>query len=96
MMKRTPAVLATAVLALAACGGTEIDAGKTEALIQDNVTGPPPQRVECPDGVEAKRDYSFECQVFYDHGVPPARVTVHITDDDGHVRFGPGDFQARP
>ena len=87
------ATAATFALGLTACGGTEIDAGKTESLIKDNVTGPPPRRVDCPDGVEAEKGKTFECGVVYEHGVPPARVTVHIEDDDGHVRFGPGDFR---
>jgi Domain of unknown function (DUF4333) len=93
-MPRMLAVLAIAALALIGCGGTEIDAGKTEDLIEDNVTGPPPSSVKCPEGVEAKKGETFECELTYeDRG--PATVTVHIVDDDGRVRFGPGDFRFR-
>jgi len=93
MIFRKLAVLALAPLILAACGGTEIDAGKTEDLIKENVSGPPPRAVECPEGVEAKKGETFECELTYEQGVPAATVTVHIQDDDGRVRFGPGDFR---
>src|SRR5918994_2691136 len=45
-MVRKLALLAFVPLALTACGTTEIDAGKTESFIQENVTGPPPRDVE--------------------------------------------------
>jgi hypothetical protein len=95
-MTRKLSVLAMALLGLTGCGGTEIDAGKVEDLIRDNVTGPPPRSVECPEGVEANKGETFECELTYERGVPPATVTVHIEDDDGRVRFGPGDFRFRP
>lgn len=80
-------------LVFSGCGGTEIDAGKTEALIRQSVAGPAPREVECPEGVEAKEGETFECRLTYERGVPPATVTVHILDDDGRVRVGPGDFR---
>ena len=90
---RTPAFLAASVLAVAGCGGTEIDAGKAEALIKQSIAGPPPKDVDCPDGVEAKKGSTFRCSVLYAEGIPTATVTVHIVDDDGHIRVGPGDFK---
>jgi Domain of unknown function (DUF4333) len=95
-MVRKLALLAVVPLALTACGTTEIDAGKTETFIKENVTGPAPRSVECPEGVEAEKGETFECKLTYEHGVTPAAVTVHIEDDDGRVRFGPGDFKVQP
>jgi hypothetical protein len=92
---RKLAALALPALALAACGGTEIDAGKAEALIKDNIGGPPPKTVDCPDGVKAKGGDTFRCDLTYEHGLPPAVVTVHIEDDDGRIRVAPGDVRVR-
>ena len=86
-------LLALSALLFVACGGTEIDAGKAESLIKDNIGGPAPKSVDCPDGVEAKKGATFTCKLTYEHGVPPAQVTVHIEDDDGHIRVGPGDLR---
>ena len=90
---RKLAALALPALALAACGGKEIDAGKAEALIKDNIGGPPPKSVDCPEGIRAEEGETFRCDLSYEHGVPPAIVTVHIEDDDGRIRVGPGDLQ---
>jgi len=90
---RTVAAFALPALFLTACGGTEIDAGKAESLIKDNIGGPAPKTVACPDGVDAKKGDTFTCKLTYEHGVPPAHVTVHIEDDDGHIRVGPGDLR---
>jgi hypothetical protein len=94
-MDRKLALLVIAPLLLAACGGTEIDAGKTEALIKNGVEGPEPRDVECPDGIEAEKGATFRCEVTYANGIPPAEVTVHIVDDEGRVRVGPGDLKPR-
>jgi hypothetical protein len=80
---------------LVACGGTEIDSGKAEKLIQDSGLQPPPQKVDCPDGVEAKKGATFECTITFGGGRPAAVVTVHILDDKGRIRLGPGDFRPR-
>jgi hypothetical protein len=80
-------------LATTACGGTEIDADKAESLIKENIGGPPPKTVECPDHVKAHKGETFRCDLTYEHGVPPAIVTVHIEDDDGRIRVGPGDLR---
>jgi hypothetical protein len=84
---------ALCALLLVACGGTEIDAGKAEALIKDNIGGPQPKTVDCPDAVKADKGDTFRCDPTYEHGVPPAVVTVHIEDDDGRIRVGPGDLR---
>ena len=92
---RKLAVLALPALALTACGGTEIDAGKAESLIKDNIAGPAPKTVDCPDGIDAKKGETFRCDLTYEQGIPPASVTVHIEDDDGRIRVGPGDVRPR-
>jgi hypothetical protein len=84
--------LALGALLLVACGGTEIDAGKAESLIKTNIS-PQPRTVDCPDGVKAHKGETFRCDLTYGHGVPPAVVTVHIEDDDGRIRVGPGDLR---
>jgi hypothetical protein len=89
--KLVPLILS--VLLLAACGGTEIDAGKAESLIKDNIAGPQPKTVDCPDGVKAKGGDTFTCDLTYEHGLPPAKVTVHIENDDGRIRVAPGDLR---
>lgn len=79
-------------LFLAACGDTEIDSGKVEGLIRENVAEPKPRKVECPDGVKAEKGKTFECKLDYPGG-KPATVTVHIDNEDGRVRFGPEDLR---
>jgi Domain of unknown function (DUF4333) len=94
-MTRKLAALAFAPVLLAACGGTEIDSGKAEALIRNGVGGPEPRTVECPDDIEAEKGDTFRCDLTYAHGIPPAIVTVHVVDDDGRIRVSPGDLQVR-
>jgi hypothetical protein len=89
---RKLAFIALPALLLAACGSKEIDSGKAEKLIQQNIT-PQPKAVDCPDGVEAKGGETFTCKLTYEHGVPPAQVTVHIENDDGRIRVAPGDVR---
>ena len=86
------AFIALSALALAACGTKEIDSGKAEKLIKENIT-PKPKTVDCPDGVKAKGGDTFTCKLTYEHGVPPAQVTVHIENKDGRIRVAPGDLR---
>ena len=88
-------VLGVVAAALTACGGTEIDADKAESLIKQNIGGPQPRTVDCPDGVKAHKGQTFRCDLTYGHGIPPAVVTVHIEDDDGRIRVGPGDLRVQ-
>jgi hypothetical protein len=85
-----PAALALVVLA--GCGDTEIDSGKVEKLIRDNVAAPKPARIDCPDGVKARKGEVFYCKLEYP-GRRPATLTVHIESGDGRVSFGPGDLK---
>ena len=54
-----------AFLALAGCGGTEIDSGEAERLVRENLTGPAPESVDCPERCRRRRGSSFECQIRY-------------------------------
>jgi hypothetical protein len=94
-MRQALAILAlTWLTALTGCGDTEVDSGKAERLVRDNLTGPPPESVECPDGVDAEPGATFECQVRLPDG-RGATVTVHVEDDDGYISIGPGDVRER-
>jgi hypothetical protein len=92
-MLRKPALLALPALALAGCTSTEIDSGKAETFLRDNVPGA--RAATCPDGVEAKKGDTFECDLDYEDG-RRAKVTVHIENDDGRVSIRPDDVQPAP
>jgi hypothetical protein len=91
-MTRTAAALAALGLTLSACGSTTIDSGKVEQLIRDNLAGAKPDKIACPDDVEADKGSTFECKLEYP-GRAPAIVTIHIEDEDGRVSFGPADLR---
>ncbi len=92
-MLRKLALLALPAAVLAGCTKTEIDAGKAESFLRDNVPGA--QSADCPDGVEAKKGETFECDLSYTDG-RKAKVTVHIQNDDGRVSIGPNDVKPAP
>jgi hypothetical protein len=72
--------------AVAACGGTTIDAGKAERFIDGVVVGQigVPVEVGCPSGLEASEGETFECAVTAKDGTR-GNVTVTMTDDEGGV-----------
>ena len=93
-MPRPPRVaLAVAALALAGCSfsTTEIDAGQAEKFVT-GAFAKPPRSVSCPSGVEAKKGGTLTCQAVDSSG-KRYRVTLHMSDDDGHVTVGAKDFQ---
>jgi hypothetical protein len=90
-MTRTLAVATAFVLLLSACGETKIDSGKVENLIEDSLAPPKPDRVSCPEDVKAEKGKTFVCRLEYP-GRAPARLTVHIEDDEGRVRFDQSDL----
>jgi hypothetical protein len=92
-MLRKLALLALPGLALVGCTSTEIDSGKSESFLRDNVDGA--RTVKCPGGVEAKTGDTFECDVEYSDG-RRARATVHIDTDEGRISVGPGDLKPVP
>ena len=90
-LTRTPAAFAALAVSLTACGATEIDSPKVENLIRDSLAAPEPERVDCPDDVEAVAGEVFYCKVRY-RGRAEATITVHMEDDEGRVSFGPEDL----
>ena len=89
MIGKSPAI-ALAACVLAGCTDTEIDSGKAETFLRDNVPGA--LAADCPDGVEAEQGETFECDLEYDDG-RRATVTVHIRSDDGQIAVGPNDVR---
>jgi hypothetical protein len=77
--------IALAIPALAACGKTVIDGGKTEDLVRGAVTVPV-ARVTCPDGQPVRQGETFECQLELKDGSREA-VIIEELDDTGKVRI---------
>ncbi len=91
MVRRICLGTVVAGLFLAGCGSeTTISQSKAEGFVRGQLQ-PAPSVVSCPDDVEAEAGKTFECQVTYADG-DRGRVTVHMTDDEGGVRVGPGDL----
>lgn len=60
------ALAVLALVALAGCGETVIDAGKTEAALEENLRSSLHTRissVECPSGVKVEAGTTFQCTV---------------------------------
>ena len=89
-MLRKLAPLALPALALAGCSSTEIDSGKAESFLRENIGGA--RTVKCPGGVEAEKGDTFECDVEYTDG-RRAKATVHVETDEGRVSVGPNDLK---
>jgi hypothetical protein len=87
------AIVLTLAAALAApgCGDRTIDAGKAEAFASTAIR-PAPRAVDCPEGVKVEKGKTFDCDVTNTDGTR-AKITLHIADDDGHVRTGAGDLK---
>jgi hypothetical protein len=63
--------LALAALLAAGCGGTVIDAAKTEGAIEHNLetsVGQKVASVDCPSDVEVEAGKTFECAVRLENG----------------------------
>ncbi len=86
-------LIAVPALVLAGCTNTEIDAGKAEGFLRDNISGV--RSADCPEGVEAKKGETFKCDLEYADG-RRAKATVHIDSDEGRVKIGPGDVKPAP
>ncbi|MDQ3936254.1 MAG: DUF4333 domain-containing protein, partial [Actinomycetota bacterium] len=88
------AALASAALALGACGGDDeetLDVGPIEDGIAKGVERDNPgtnvASVECPDDVEKKKGVKFKCRVRGTKKGQQAEATVTQVDDDGRVRY---------
>jgi hypothetical protein len=82
-----------ALLAFAGCSlsTTEIDAGQAEQFVK-GAFAKPPRSVSCPSGVEAKKGGTLTCKAVDSSG-KRYEVTLHMSDDEGHVTVGPKDFK---
>ena len=81
-------VVALCTLAVAGCGGDNLDESDTEAEIAAGVerqTATENVKIDCPE-VEKKKDAVFECSLTADGGVK-ASVKVTQVDDDGGIRW---------
>jgi hypothetical protein len=87
------ATLAVAAIALAGCSfsTTEIDAGQAEKFVR-GAFEKPPRSVTCPSGVEAKKGGTLTCKAVDSTG-KRYEVTLHMSDDEGHVTVGSKDFK---
>ena len=82
-------VAVAAVLALAACGESTLDANQIEEEITPQVeeqTGTRDVAIDCPDDVEAEEGGKFECDLSAQGGIE-AKVEVTQDDDEGNVRW---------
>jgi len=81
------AVVATAALALTACGDKQLDVTKSEQFIRGVVVrqiGVRVATVRCPDAVKAKKGEAFTCVVTGRDG-STGRVNVGQTDEHGNI-----------
>ena len=77
-------MVAAAALALG-CGGTEIDAAKTEDTIKaelERSAGLKISEVDCPTGIEVEVDSTFECTLTADGEEKSARLRILSDDAD--------------
>lgn len=81
------AALAFAAFLVAGCGGTVIDAAKTEAAIEQNLEkslGKKVSSVDCPSDVEVKAGASFDCTVTLTGGKEET-ASLKIINEDADV-----------
>ena len=81
--------LASAVLALASCGGTVIDDGKAEDAVQSDLQRRLKVKIEsvdCPSDVDVEAGKKFACDVTAANG-EKATATLKILNEDADVAF---------
>jgi hypothetical protein len=86
---RPAPLLLAATLALASCGGQQLDTGKAENAIKTGITqqtGVQVGSVECPNEVELKQGNNFQCTATDARG-NKAPVGVTQTDDQGNINW---------
>jgi hypothetical protein len=87
--------LALPVWGATGCGGTVIDASKTEGAIEHNLESGLHKKVkavECPSGVDVKKGTDFECTVSLEGGGTEV-ATLKVLNEDADVelvRLSPG------
>jgi Domain of unknown function (DUF4333) len=89
-------LFAALTVVFAGCGTTKIDSKKAEKLIRSSIAqaGNTVSSVHCPGGVEAKKGKTFDCTFALTDG-RHGTVTVHMTNDKGHVLVHPGDYHVQ-
>jgi Domain of unknown function (DUF4333) len=83
------AALLAAALAVAGCGGTEIDSQKTEEQLKasiENIHGDKVSAVECPSGVAVEPGATFTCSVKFSSGKEET-ATLKIRDKEADLNF---------
>lgn len=81
------------VVAIAGTSHTKISKSKSERFVSE-ILNPKPESVVCPDGITARANTTYECQVRYADG-SRGTVTVHVRDGEGNVTIGPGDLHVQ-
>ena len=86
-------LLAALTVVFAGCGTTKIDSKKAEGLIKRSIAqaGNQASSVHCPTDVKAKSGGTFPCTFKLTDG-RHGTVTVHMTNNKGHVTVHPGDY----
>jgi len=86
-------LLAALTVVFAGCGTSTIDSKKAEGLIQRSIVqaGNHASSVQCPKDVKAKSGGTFDCTFKLTDG-RHGTVTVHMTNNSGHVTVHPGDY----
>ena len=88
-MKKLAMLAAVLALALAGCGGTELDVAKTEDSMKaelERSTGIEATSMDCPSGVEVKAGEKFECTLT-EKGGKEIPVKLEITDEDANLKL---------
>jgi hypothetical protein len=88
------ATAAALAISLAACGETKIDSGKAEGLVKKvaESAGAKIKDVSCPEDIKAKKGADFDCDFTLDDGTK-GTITIHQTDDDGHIETSGADVK---
>ena len=84
----TAAVLACGALGLTACGTKTVETGDVEKEISTKLEeqqGVKPDKVECPEDMEAKKGKKYTCTLTAEGQELKTEVTM--TDDDGKFEF---------
>jgi hypothetical protein len=75
----------------AGCGNREVDPARAETFARGAIQ-PTPRAVHCPKGVKVEKGKAFDCDVTATDGTR-AKITLHVTDDAGHVRVDSRDLK---
>jgi uncharacterized protein DUF4333 len=90
-LRLAASIAASVALLLTGCGTstTQIDSSRAERFVK-HAFATPPKSVNCPSGVEAKAGGTLTCRAVVNSG-RRYDVVLHMADDKGRVKVGPGD-----